>query len=85
MRGLTGYNFTQSGYDFDIPDHECVLPLDPIPKEIVAALRLPTLMTCMASEMPSWAKVLEGIFAGQVGFVGRPQTPLPVVAKKFAR
>jgi len=81
MQELSGYNC--GGYDCDIADTDAVLPLDPIEREVVGALRLSEVLEQMRSEFPSWASVLRRIFDGDVGFQYKHQTRLPVVAKKY--
>ncbi len=78
---IRGYN---CGYDFEYMRGDEVLPLDPIPNEVVGSVKLEDVMTQMAKEMSKWESTVRGIFEGDVGFQQARQEHIPTTAKKYA-
>lgn len=71
--------------ELDIPDSSAeVLPLDPIPGDVVGCLNLRKVLRHMEVEMPDLKKLLTEIFDGRrVGYQHQHQTKVPVVSKKY--
>jgi hypothetical protein len=80
---VSKYSGIAGGYDIDVIDDGRVLPLDPIEREIVGALKVEMVMQWAEDELPAIHQILRRVLNGEVDFVPPIQKRFPAVAEKY--